>query len=89
MEQLTFLEPSNTDLDLKILKIEQSQEKLRRSIFAKFGALQQDYQFLYENLELIKDLVELIKLNHVRPPSGPAIPSHASPALLLRSEKAS
>lgn len=61
MQQLEFFEPSNTDLDFKILRLEASQEKMRRSLFARFNAIQADCQFLYENLELIKDFIEAVR----------------------------
>lgn len=63
MEQLTFFGPSLLEIEAKLCEMEGAVEKLRRSMFARLGELKQDYEFIYENFEIIKDLVELIKEN--------------------------
>lgn len=62
MEQLVLFEPSHSDLEKKILQLEASQEKTRKSLYAKMGAMAKDYEFLYDNLEMIKDFVELARM---------------------------
>lgn len=61
MIQMSFLEPTTTEIEIKIERLEASIDKIRKSTFARLDAMGKEYQFLYDNMELIKDLVELLK----------------------------
>jgi hypothetical protein len=61
MEQLQFLEPNNLEIELKIMQLEASMGKMQRSLYAKMGAMAKDYEFLVQNLEVVKDFVEVAR----------------------------
>lgn len=56
-----MFEPSNSDLIKRIFLLEESQERMRKKVFARICALGKDYEFLFENLELFSELLTIVK----------------------------
>jgi hypothetical protein len=57
MQQLELFEPSNTDIQMNILKMEVAQDKLRKGLYAKCNDLQAGYTFLFAQMEILMDML--------------------------------